>query len=166
MTSLFIRKQSLPAHVYRWFNWAGAYAPILMLFCSVLIIGGLSRALLVAWQFDRVQPTPVWPDIFLHGLRVDLIIAGMVVAPLVLLLPIMGHRYSWALWKRLTMLWALVVVFAFLFMELATPTFIAEYDSRPNRLFIEYLNYPREILSMLWEGYLPTVLLGSFLVMV
>ncbi len=165
MTSLFIRKQSLPAHVYRWFNWAGAYAPILMLFCSVLIIGGLSRALLVAWQFDRVQPTPVWPDIFLHGLRVDLIMAGMVVAPLVLLLPIMGHRYSWALWKRLTMLWALVVVFAFLFMELATPTFIAEYDSRPNRLFIEYLNYPREILSMLWEGYLPTVLLGSFLVM-
>jgi phosphoglycerol transferase MdoB-like AlkP superfamily enzyme len=131
-----------------------------MLFCTILLIGGLSRAVLVMWQFDRVEATPVWPDIFLHGLRVDLIMAGMVVAPLVLLLPVLGHRYSWGLWKRLTMLWALVVIFAFQFMEIVTPTFIAEYDVRPNRLFIEYLNYPREVFSMLWEGYLPTVVLS------
>ena len=161
---LLPRNRSLPDLVYRWFNWAGAYAPILMLFCTILLIGGLSRALLVAWQFDRVESTSVWPDIFLHGLRVDLIMAGMVVAPLVLLLPVLGHRYSWTVWKRLTALWALVVVFAFLFMELSTPTFIAEYDTRPNRLFIEYLNYPREVLSMLWQGYLPTVLVSTFVV--
>lgn len=47
-------------------------------------------------------------------------------------------------------------------MELSTPTFITEYDTRPNRLFIEYLNYPKEVLSMLWEGYLPTVATGVF----
>ena len=163
-TSSPARNVSLPECVYRWFRWAGAYAPILMLFCTILLIGGLSRSLLVAWQFDRVETTSVWPDIFLHGLRVDLIMAGMVVAPLVLLLPVLGHRYCWAVWKRLTFLWALVVVGTFLFMELSTPTFIAEYDVRPNRLFIEYLNYPREVLSMLWEGYLTTVVLGTLIV--
>lgn len=164
MTSILFSKQHpLPDRVYRCFNWAGAYAPILMLFCAILLIGTLSRMLLVAWQFDRVADTSVWPSIFLHGLRVDLILAGMAVAPLVLLLPVLGHRFSWMIWKRLTRWWALIVVFGFLFMEVSTPTFITEYDTRPNRLFIEYLNYPREVLSMLWEGYLPTVVVGIFL---
>ncbi|WP_254774080.1 hypothetical protein [Marinobacter sp. AC-23] len=149
------KNHSLPERVYRWFSWAGAYAPLLMLFFAILLVGSLSRAMLVAWQFDRVADTSVWPSIFLHGLRVDLIMAGMAVAPLVLLLPILGHRFSWTVWKRLTGLWSLIVVFVFLFMELSTPTFIAEYDTRPNRLFIEYLDYPKEVLSMLWEGYLP-----------
>ncbi len=161
--SLFSKNHPLPDRVYRWFNWAGAYAPILMLFCGILLIGGLSRMLLVAWQFDRVVGTSVWPGIFLHGLRVDLIMAGMAVAPLVLLLPLLGHRHCWTAWKRVTGLWALFVVLIFLFMELSTPTFIAEYDSRPNRLFIEYLNYPKEVLSMLWEGYLPILVLGILL---
>ncbi|SOB75481.1 Phosphoglycerol transferase MdoB [Marinobacter sp. LV10R510-11A] len=162
-SSLSSQNHSLPERVYRWFSWAGAYAPILMLFLAILVIGSLSRALLVAWQFDRVAETSVWPSIFLHGLRVDLIMAGMAVAPLVLLLPILGHRFSWTAWKSLAGLWSLIVVFVFLFMELSTPTFIAEYDTRPNRLFIEYLNYPKEVLSMLWEGYLPTVAVGVFL---
>ncbi|MDN6320891.1 MAG: LTA synthase family protein [Marinobacter sp.] len=164
MPSFFSAKNhSLPERVYRWFSWAGAYAPLLMLFVAILIIGSLSRAFLVAWQFDRVAETSVWPSIFIHGLRVDLIMAGMAVAPLVLLLPVLGHRFSWMVWKRLTSIWALIVVFVFLFMELATPTFITEYDTRPNRLFIEYLDYPKEVLSMLWEGYLPTVIVGILL---
>jgi phosphoglycerol transferase MdoB-like AlkP superfamily enzyme len=164
MTSFLFKNRSLPDRLYQCFKWAGAYTPILMLTSTILLLGGLSRVLLVLWQFDRVAVTPVWPDIFLHGLRVDLIMAGLVAAPMVLILPFLGHRYCWTMWKRLTALWALVVVFSFLFMEVSTPTFIAEYDTRPNRLFIEYLNYPREVLGMLWEGYLPTVLSGVFLV--
>lgn len=159
--SLLPKNHSLPDRVYLGFKWAGAYAPIMMLSCAILLIGSLSRVLLVAWQYDRVTETSVWPGIFLHGLRVDLIMAGAAAAPLVLLLPILGHRYSWTVWRRLTALWALAVIFGFLFLELSTPTFVAEYDTRPNRLFIEYLNYPREVLSMLGEGYLPTLVLGS-----
>lgn len=151
---------SPPRFIYRLFGWSGAYAPILMLFSAILIIGGVSRALLVVWQFGRVAETSVWPSIFLHGLRVDAIVAGFAVAPLVLLLPILGHRFSWKIWKRITILWALFTLFLFIFMEIATPTFINEYDTRPNRLFVEYLNHPKEIMSMLWEGYLPTVIAG------
>jgi len=46
-------------------------------------------------------------------------------------------------------------------MEVITPTFILEYDLRPNRLFIEYLIYPKEIFSMLWTGYKIEILLSS-----
>src|SRR5664279_4762621 len=120
MVSVSSKTHSMPDRTYRCFSWAGAYAPILMLFLAILLIGGLSRALLVVWQFDRVMGTSVWPSIFLHGLRVDLIMAGMAVAPLVLLLPILSHRFSWTVWKWVTGLWALIVVFGFLFMEVAT----------------------------------------------
>jgi len=39
-------------------------------------------------------------------------------------------------------------------MEIVTFQFIKEYDVRPNRLFIEYLVYPKEVLGMLLKGYI------------
>lgn len=158
--ALISKFKAVPTLAYKLFKWSGAYAPILMLACAILLLGGISRALLVVWQLGRVAETPVWPSIFLHGLRVDTIVAGFVAAPLVVLLPVLGHRFSWTLWKRITLVWALFAFALFLFMELATPTFITEYDTRPNRLFVEYLNHPKEIMSMLWEGYLPTIIAG------
>jgi len=45
-------------------------------------------------------------------------------------------------------------------MEVASYPFIAEYDLRPNRLFIEYLIYPKEVLGMLFTGYKFSLLVG------
>ena len=42
---------------------------------------------------------------------------------------------------------------AVVFLELATPSFINEYDSRPNGLFVEYLIYPKEVAGTLLAGY-------------
>ena len=111
---------------------AGAYFPLLVVFCSVLLVGSLSRCLLVLWQFDRVSESGVFSSIFLHGLRVDLILAGMAVAPMLLVLPILGNRFNWALWKKLTFSWAILVIALIIFMELVTPAFINQYDVRPN----------------------------------
>ena len=47
----------------------------------------------------------------------------------------------------------LAALAAVLFLELSTPSFVAEYDSRPNRLFFEYLIYPREVAETLVAGY-------------
>ena len=52
-------------------------------------------------------------------------------------------------------LWILV------YMELATAPFIQEYDLRPNRLFVEYLIYPKEVFSMLWTGYKLELFIGT-----
>ena len=84
----------------------------------------------------------------------------MAVAPMLLVLPILGNRFNWALWKKLTFSWAILVIALIIFMELVTPAFINQYDVRPNRLFIEYLKYPREVFSMLWTGYKSTVFLS------
>ncbi|SQH74718.1 protein of unknown function [Shewanella benthica] len=37
-------------------------------------------------------------------------------------------------------------------MEVSSAAFIQEYGIRPNRLYIEYLIYPKEVFSMLWGG--------------
>ncbi|MDG5500933.1 LTA synthase family protein [Marinobacter sp. BGYM27] len=145
---------------YRAFRWAGAYAPLLQLFCLILIIEGVSRAGLVLWQWDRVADTGIFPVIFLQGLRVDVIQAGLIITLPLLLLPFFGHGKSWTLWKRLTLTWWIIAVAILLFMELATPTFIAQYDVRPNRLFIEYLKYPREVFATLWHGFRLQLIFG------
>ncbi|MGH8455218.1 MAG: LTA synthase family protein, partial [Nevskiales bacterium] len=60
----------------------------------------------------------------------------------------------------LTAITALVV-----YMEIATLPFMQEYDSRPNRIFFEYLIYPREVFSTLFKDYLLVMLLGALAVL-
>lgn len=146
-------KQRLSSTFYSLFRWSGAYAPLLSLFVMVLVITGVSRGLLVLWQADRVMDTGIGAQMFIQGLRADAILAGLAVAIPLLLLPLLAHRYSWQFWKRFTFIWVILVVFVVLFMELATPTFIGQYDIRPNRLFIEYLKFPQEVFSTLWNGF-------------
>ena len=50
-----------------------------------------------------------------------------------------------------------------LYMELATPSFINEYNLRPNRLFIEYLIYPREVFGMLIKSHGPQLVVGMLI---
>ena len=57
--------------------------------------------------------------------------------------------------------WFAASLVAIIFLEFATPQFLIEYDSRPNRLFLEYLVYPQEVLAMLWNGYRSLLLLTA-----
>ncbi|MGB5917558.1 LTA synthase family protein [Arcobacter sp.] len=47
----------------------------------------------------------------------------------------------------------LIIISATIFIEIATFPFMAQYDSRPNYLFVEYLEYPKEVFSMLMADY-------------
>ena len=42
----------------------------------------------------------------------------------------------------------------FALMEFATPVYISFFDSRPGRIFFEYLSYPREVGLMMVNGFL------------
>jgi phosphoglycerol transferase MdoB-like AlkP superfamily enzyme len=122
-----------------------------------LLIGaaslGLSRAVLIGWQWERVDVTDALFLMLLQGLRSDLITLALFATPVVVLLPLFlaVNRVSW--WSRLASAWLSFSLILILLMEFATPQFLYEYDSRPNRLFIEYLVYPREVFAMLWTGY-------------
>lgn len=109
-----------------------------------------SRLLLAGWQWRRVQKAGGLLPILMGGLRIDAhqiaILAGIPLLASFWLgdTPFALHIAEW--WFQLA--WLLLG-----FLELATPQFITEYDSRPNRLFVEYLEHPKEVFGMLWKGY-------------
>ena len=89
----------------------------------------------------------------LQGSRSDLMTLGLLAAPIVVVMPffLAVRRMNW--WIRVACAWLTLSLLAIVFLELATPPFLTEYDMRPNRLFVEYLAYPREVSAMLWGGY-------------
>jgi phosphoglycerol transferase MdoB-like AlkP superfamily enzyme len=107
-----------------------------------------SRLLLISIYWDRVSPTDGLGIILLQGFRFDLILLGMIFGPVFIVKPwfhttaILRRVEQWLLPVYLGVLTALAF-----FVEASTSSFISEFDSRPNYLFVEYLQHPREVLS-------------------
>tara|TARA_R110001592_G_scaffold7317_3_gene41097 strand:- start:527 stop:2491 length:1965 start_codon:yes stop_codon:yes gene_type:complete len=128
---------------------------------SLLLIFTLfvSRLGLGLWQIDRFNDFGSAVTLLFNGLRIDLSTLGYL-----LILPAILH--PWLMLSKFHKIWLKVLktVFFFgfisvLFFELATPAFINEYGFRPNRLFIEYLAYPSEVMKMLFNGHLLTLVI-------
>ncbi len=126
-------------------------------FLAAMLLLSLSRLCLCAWQWPRVRTAGGYWPVLSGGWRIDLSFVSMVTAFPALLALWIG-QIPWVL--VLAKLWFGVWWFILVLLEVATPQFILEYDSRPNRLFVEYLVHPREVCLMLWRGY-KLVLLGS-----
>jgi phosphoglycerol transferase MdoB-like AlkP superfamily enzyme len=131
----------------------GPYACVFGFLAIGLVSLGLSRGLLIGWQWQRVDGTDSLLSMLLQGSRSDLMTLGLLAAPIVVVMPLFlaVQRMNW--WIRVACAWLALSLTAIVFLELATPPFLSEYDMRPNRLFVEYLAYPREVSAMLWGGY-------------
>lgn len=127
---------------------------------TALLMLTLVRLALVFWQWPRVSAVDGFWPVMIGGLRIDLVMLGMMIALPAGLSPWFGH-FGWA--EKLTAWWFRVCWFLLLLMEVSTPQFIIEYDTRPNRLFFEYLVHPKEVSAMLWEGY-KGILFASFVI--
>ncbi len=133
-------------------GWSGPYAPLIAIYLLCLPLLLLSRALLVIWQIEQFD-TQTMITTLAQGLRVDLILVGLVVLIPLLLLPVMLLFRRRRGWQQFSHLWLVAAVLLILLLELITPVFILEYGSRPNSLLIEYLQYPKEVFSMLFKGF-------------
>ena len=125
---------------------------------SLLLLMG-SRCLLMAWQWKRVRHVHGLLPIFKGGLRIDAHQIAIIAGIPAMLSPWFGHMplavAMTAWWFQLA--WILLVL-----LEVSTPQFIFEYDTRPNRLYVEYLKHPQEVFGMLWKGY-KAVIVGGVL---
>ncbi|WP_084419083.1 LTA synthase family protein [Photobacterium sp. J15] len=148
-------------------NRKGPLSPFLIFSLLALSLLTLSRLSLAVWQADRVSDADGWLTILIQGLRVDIAtLCWLLILPAMLatLLPQAGIFGK--IWRFVLRVWLVGGLWLMVYMELATPPFIIEYDLRPNRLFVEYLIYPKEVFSMLWVGYkleLAIGLIGSLL---
>jgi len=123
--------------------------PVLLFFIAGLVLLSVARLGLALWQFEAVGQAQGWTTVLLQGVRVDVatlcLLFGLLAVALVLL---PAHR----LVHVVASLWLASCIALLSFLELATPGFMGEYGLRPNRLFLEYLIYPSELLSTLWHG--------------
>ncbi|MCX4189624.1 LTA synthase family protein [Methylophaga sp. OBS3] len=141
-------------------NLLGPYQLLFKLLLSGLVILTISRIGLIAWQWDRVEPAISLGQMLLQGVRADSIMMGMLLVPLALLMPFLANRIGWSAWQKVVLVWGVIAMLILVFMEASTPAFIMQYDLRPNRLFIEYLKYPKEVFSTLWHGFKLPLILG------
>ncbi|MBV2129094.1 LTA synthase family protein [Rheinheimera sp. SM2107] len=126
----------------------------------VLLLLSVSRIGLFVWQYDRISAVAsVWP-LLIQGVRADLILAGLWMVLPILLAPFLAGRRGLNAWRWFCYGWAMLGLTLFIFVELSTPQFILQYDIRPNRLYVEYLKYPQEVFSTLWQGF-RAMLLGG-----
>ena len=119
-----------------------------------------SRLALAAWQWQRVRNAGGLLPLMLGGLRIDAHQIAVMAALPAVLSPWFGHFRSPPTRRP----WYLASFILLAFLEIASPAFILEYDSRPNRLFVEYLKHPREVSGMLWRGYKAALVGGLVLV--
>ncbi len=139
-------------------------SPILIFTLVSLILFSASRIALMIWQFPRVSAVHDLAYILLQGLRFDLVTLGLVLLLPLLLTPLMSvFSVSGRLWRPLLIGYLLIFFGLFVFIEAATPSFINQYDLRPNIWFIEYLKYPQEVLATLKKAYLPQMITGVLL---
>lgn len=138
----------------------GPLYPVVIFFFVNLIILSLSRIGLAVWQQERVSAVNGWAELLIQGVRIDIValcwLFGLFALFSVLLISDnkLGRAYLWLL--RVVLTAGSVFI---LFMEASTPDFIATYDFRPNRLFIEYLVNPKEVFTMLANGHLLSLVL-------
>lgn len=127
--------------------------PVLGMAMLGLVVLGVSRLGLALWQRAAVDEVHGWVPVLVQGLRVDVATLCLLFVPLaalLLLLPAAVYDARWV--RRIAVGWLALATTLLVWLELATPGFMAEYGLRPDRVFVEYLVYPREVLSMLAEG--------------
>lgn len=129
--------------------------PIFTFVLINLVLLSLSRLGLALWQSERVSNVDGWLPLFLQGIRMDIVSLCYLFGVPALLTTLFPHR---KIWLKILRVWLTLSSVFIIFMEIATPAFIETYDYRPNRLFIEYLIYPKEVFSMLEEGHLSAVI--------
>lgn len=139
----------------------GPLYPIVISSALILLIFTCSRLGLALWHLDRVNDSQGWLTIFSSGLRIDISsICYLFLLPALFVSLFCGEHRIGKICNLLLCIWITLALWFVVYMEVATPAFISEYDLRPNRLFIEYLIYPQEVFSMLWGGYKTELLIG------
>jgi phosphoglycerol transferase MdoB-like AlkP superfamily enzyme len=128
----------------RWLSGAGPFLPLLALAALLLVLLSLSRLGHALTYAQRVTVIDQWGWLFAVGLRMDSVLVCMLlIVPAALLL---ASPPSWRVGiGRTVAVYGAIVVTVVAFMEVATVRFLAEFDHRPDRMFWEYLNHPKEV---------------------
>ena len=91
----------------------------------------------------------------------DLLAALWLAVPLVLFLTVLPERWFRSRVQRVLLrLWIFATLFGLLFVAAAEGFFFAEFDGRFNFVAVDYLMYPTEVVTNIWESYPTGIILA------
>ena len=125
---------------------------------TIFFIGRLSLFIIYFDRFKDINENYYLS--FLHGLRMDSVIVSILLIFPMFLMTLSPNMIKKQIDKILRV-YFLTILSIIIFIESASFPFIAEYDVRPNYLFVEYLKYPQEVVPMLIKDH-SIALLVSF----
>ena len=133
---------------------ATSLRPLMSFAWRMVVTLTVCRIIFVAWQWQSIVEADMLGNAFLQGLRFDLVLLGLMLAVPVLCFPILAsNRYLVPAWRTLLKVCLPLALLLIVFMECSTPSFVDQFDSRPNILLLEYLNHPKEVGATLWAAY-------------
>lgn len=143
------------------------FRPLALMVVGIVLILTLSRIAMLSLWWSRVVDAHALDLLLLQGFRFDMVLVGMILIPPLLLAPLLASSSALLpVWKITIPVYVTAVIMVVLLMELSTPSFAEQFDARPNILFFEYFEHPKEILATLWGAYRVQVLLVVPLVLV
>jgi len=114
----------------------------------------LSRAGLIIWQWDRVPSGFQLVTLMVNGVRMDFVVlCQILLIPTFLVLVLPVRLLETTFFRRLVDGWFTGWLTFLLFMEVVTPAYIEFFDTRPGRIFFEYLDRPVEIFGLIRGMY-------------
>ena len=120
--------------------WKQQIIFIMKFFCLSLLLLSVSRVLLSVWQWERVADFQALSKIIVGGLRIDIAsLCQLIAIPILLLILLPLTPLKGVYLHRFIRIWCWLILLFLVVMEVSTPVFIVEYDTRPHRLFFEYL---------------------------
>ncbi|MDH3265437.1 MAG: sulfatase-like hydrolase/transferase [Gammaproteobacteria bacterium] len=141
--------------------------PLISFALRTLLVLTICRGVFVVWQWQRVVEADMLAVVLVQGFRFDLVLIGLMLTVPALAFPFLAsNRLLIPAWRGLLRICLPAVLLVIIFMECSTPSFVDQFDSRPNILFLEYLNHPREVAGTLWAAYKLPILLSVLLVSV
>ena len=119
---------------------------VYIIFAILFFIG---RAIFYFLHFDRLSDITLSESLltFVYGLRMDTIVISIILVFPAIFLSLSPKMFSKYISKFLH-IFILSFLLIAIYIECASIPFFAQYDLKPNYLFIEYLEYPQEVIGL------------------
>ena len=135
----------------------------------MIVVFFIGRVSLFILYFDRFSSNENLYLTFLYGLKMDTIVASIFLLIPMILLTLSPKFLNWLV-NWFLKYYFLIIISFLIYIEIATFPFFEFYDVRPNYLFVEYLEYPKEVFGMIIADYklalsISFVIIGSFILL-
>lgn len=128
----------------------------ILIFFSILLLFILTifRILISLWKLNDIKKASNIKKILLTGFRFDLITISYInIIPFIMVILFFIFNEFKEISPLALKYYYIVIIDLTVFLELSTYSFMNEYGVRPDRIFVEYLIYPKEVIMTIWKEY-------------